>query len=106
MCAECDELIGTLKSEIIALANGELPESISDKDGWTEASRMALVISRAATIISRCEPETNRLNGAPLSIIIGSIAGVAMEAEMISDGLQEVMALFGGLMGDDPASLN
>jgi len=98
MCEKCDEQIARAKAEAIALLNGEHIEATLDDDpeGWTEAARMSLVIARVAVIISKCEPETNRLNGAPLSIILGSLAGVAMEAEMISASMNDLLSMFGG----------
>ena len=97
MCEKCDEQIAQVKAEAIALLKGEQVEATADDpEGWTEAARMSLVIARVAVVIARCEPETNRLNGAPLSIILGSLAGVAMEAEMISASMNDLLSMFGG----------
>lgn len=101
MCDDCKAQVQKARDEILTIMNGGAIDCMLDEDGpesWTEAAKMAIVISRAAVIIQNTE---NGLTGAPLSMIIGSVAGVAMEAEMMSHGLNEFLA---GIM--NPESLN
>lgn len=88
MCEICEQTVEESKREMISLLNGELLPGMLDTsngDPWPDESLMGMVICRAAIVIQNSgTSETNRLKGAPLSIIIGAMAGIAMEAEMLS----------------------
>lgn len=88
MCDMCEQNVEQAKDEIMKLMSGELlPGMLATSDGepWSDESLMGMVICRAAIVIQNSgTEETNRLKGAPLSFIIGSMAGIAMEAEMLS----------------------
>lgn len=84
MCEHCDRRVEEAKAEIQVLLDGELLPGM-DKMGpiedWPIQSIMGMIISRCAIVIQNTD---GPFKGAPLSIIIGSVAGIAMEAEALT----------------------
>lgn len=79
MCENCRQRETQARDELKTLASGELPTGMEYEDCETDEDRedfrMKLVIVRAAMLISNHVDQ-------PMSIILGSLAGVALEIEM------------------------
>jgi len=79
MCENCRQREAKMRDELRTLASGELPAGMEyegcETDDEREDFRLKLIIARAGLLIS------NHV-GEPMSIILGSLAGVSLEIEM------------------------
>lgn len=87
MCENCRQRETQARDELKTLASGELPAGMEYQDCETEEDRedfrMKLAITRAGFLISShvCEP---------MSVILGTLAGVALEIEFDRAMRQEI----------------
>ena len=88
--------------EISKIAAGETFTLQTDEvvdESWPIESKMGLVISRAAMVIAHTPG--GKMEGAPMSIIIGTIAGIAMEAEMMTVATSDFMDALRSIQSDN-----
>jgi hypothetical protein len=97
MCESCEATVAQAKREIQHLLNRENFDGHTDIPNLSESTVAGLIAVRCAIITAHDTDASNDLNGAPISIILGSYAGIAMQAEAMNAEAELLLArLFGG----------